>query len=108
MKDGAIANTAGTQQSSDSDTSSLHDTLSQITNALQHAISGQDRDTAAQVLISSLQHLPVSPDQRRIPSAAGPQLLQLGAQAMKLAAGHAQVAARHSCQKFMVDYCSTC
>ena len=91
MVDGSSGNAAEGQQSVASGTEHLSRALAHATHSLQYAVSGQDKATAVQVLIASNQHLPVHPDQRDIPSVVGLQLLQLGAQALTLAAGHVQV-----------------
>ena len=88
---GSSNNAPENQQSSDSGAENPSSALAHVTDSLQYAVSGQDKGTSAQELIASVQHLPVLPDQRHVPSAVGLQLLQLGSQALTLAAGHVQV-----------------
>ena len=71
--------------------SGREDSLSNITQQLQSAISANDRGPVFQLLPDLLQTLPVSPRQRHVPAPKGTQLLQLGAQALNLSTGNLQV-----------------
>ena len=92
MTDLTTDNALDAQQTALSGMSSADTRLAQITHALQTALSGQDRGQIAQLQPILLQHLSVSPQQRHVPLAMGLQLLQLGTQALNLAAGDVQVA----------------
>ncbi len=91
MADTSADDALEAQTSALSGVSSPDTQLTRITHALQTAVFGQDRGQLAQLLPSLLQHLSVLPQQRHVPLTTGLQLLQLGAQALNLAGGNAQV-----------------
>lgn len=95
MADSTEDNILEAQPAALSGTNSPDNQLAHITHVLQVAVSGQDRGQATQILPVLLQHLSLSPQQRHLPLATGLLLLQLGAQALHLAAGNLQVTVTH-------------
>lgn len=95
MADSTEDNLLQAQPAALSGTNSPDNQLAHIIHVLQVAVSGQDRGQATQILPVLLQHLSLSPQQRHLSLATGLLLLQLGAQALHLAAGNLQVILTH-------------